>query len=166
MNVDERRETDGPPLHVRIASEEAMRAWGRRLGELLQAGDLVGLTGPLGAGKTTLAQGIAVGLGVTEPVSSPTFTLVQEYAGRVPVYHLDVYRLRSLDELWDLSFDDLRAAPSVLLIEWPERITPALPPERLDISLALDGDARDMRVIGVGQRGRELAARLPGAAAQ
>lgn len=137
-----------------------MRAWGRRLGEMLRAGDVVGLTGPLGAGKTTLAQGIAVGLGVTEPVSSPTFTLVQEYAGRVTVYHLDVYRLRSLDELWDLSFDDLRAAPSVLLIEWPERIAPALPPDRLEIAITPDGDARDMTVTAMGHRGQEIVARL------
>jgi tRNA threonylcarbamoyladenosine biosynthesis protein TsaE len=147
-------------MRLRIESEEAMRAWGRRLGEMLRAGDVVGLTGPLGAGKTTLAQGIAVGLGVTEPVSSPTFTLVQEYAGRVTVYHLDVYRLRSLDELWDLSFDDLRAAPSVLLIEWPERIAPALPPDRLEIAITPDGDARDMTVTAMGHRGQEIVARL------
>jgi tRNA threonylcarbamoyladenosine biosynthesis protein TsaE len=153
-------DTTGQALRLRIESEEAMRAWGRRLGEMLRAGDLVGLTGPLGAGKTMLAQGIAAGLGVTEPVSSPTFTLVQEYAGRVTVYHLDVYRLRSMDELWDLSFDDLRAAPSVLLIEWPERIAPALPAERLEIVIAPDGDARDVTVEGRGRRGQELVARL------
>src|SRR5205823_12205470 len=130
----------------RSETEGEMREFGRRLGETLQAGDVVCLTGPLGAGKTTLAQGIAEGLGVTEPVSSPTFTLVQEYAGRVPVFHLDVYRLRSLDELWDLSFEDLRAAPGVMLIEWPERIAPALPADRLEVEIAPDGDAREVTI--------------------
>jgi tRNA threonylcarbamoyladenosine biosynthesis protein TsaE len=135
-----------------------MRSWGEQIGKALREGDVVCLRGPLGAGKTTLAQGIAAGLGVTEPVSSPTFTLVQEYAGRVPVYHLDVYRLRSLDELWDLSFDDLRSAAGVMLIEWPERIAPALPEERLEIALSLAGDARDVTLQGHGERGTELAA--------
>jgi tRNA threonylcarbamoyladenosine biosynthesis protein TsaE len=85
---------------------------------------------------------------------------VQEYAGRLPVYHLDVYRLRSLDELWDLSFADLRAVPSVLLIEWPERIAPALPTERLEIRIALDGDAREVTIESHGRRGTEIAAAL------
>jgi tRNA threonylcarbamoyladenosine biosynthesis protein TsaE len=141
----------GEPLKLRVETEAEMRALGERIGAELQSGDVVCLSGPLGAGKTTLAQGIAAGLGVTEPVSSPTFTLVQAYAGRVPVYHLDVYRLRSLDELWDLSFDDLRAAPGVMLIEWPERIAPALPPDRLEIEIAPAGDARDVTVQGYGR---------------
>src|SRR5438128_143699 len=136
---------------MRIETEVEMREFGRKLGETLGPGDVVCLSGPLGAGKTTLAQGIAAGLGVTEPVSSPTFTLVQEYAGRVPVYHLDVYRLRSLDELWDLSFEDLRAAPGVMLIEWPERIAPALPPDRLEIEIAAAGDGRKLTVRGLGR---------------
>src|SRR5262249_49915787 len=119
----------------------------------LRAGDVVCLSGPLGAGKTTLAQGIAEGLGVTEPVSSPTFTLVQEYEGRLPVFHLDVYRLRSLDELWDLSYEDLRADGGVMLIEWPERIAPALPPDRLEIRIAHAGQARDVEIEGQGTQG-------------
>jgi tRNA threonylcarbamoyladenosine biosynthesis protein TsaE len=148
------------PINVWIETEDAMRAWGARLGQRLQAGDVVCLSGPMGAGKTTLAQGIAAGLGVTEPVSSPTFTLVQEYAGRLPVFHLDVYRLRSPDELWDLSFEDLLAAAGVILIEWPERIAGALPRERLEIAIALAADARDVTVSGQGHRGAALAAAL------
>src|SRR5262249_26031582 len=138
-------------MKLRVETEEEMRALGQRLAARLGAGDAVCLSGPLGAGKTTLAQGIAQGLGVTEPVSSPTFTLVQEYAGRLPVFHLDGYRLRSLDELWDLSYEDLQAAGGVMLIEWPERLTPVLPPDRLEIRIAHAGEARDVEIEGRGR---------------
>jgi tRNA threonylcarbamoyladenosine biosynthesis protein TsaE len=116
--------------------------------------------GALGAGKTTLAQGIACGLGVYEIVNSPTFTLVQEYAGRWPVYHLDVYRLSGPEEAVDLAIEELRGAGGVLLIEWPERIAPLLPADRLEIRLEPQGDARRLTAIGYGPRGQALAAAL------
>jgi tRNA threonylcarbamoyladenosine biosynthesis protein TsaE len=141
-------------------SDEETRAVGEALGNRLGPGDVVCLQGPLGAGKTTLAQGIARGLGVDDVVNSPTFTLVQEYAGRLPVYHLDVYRLSSPEEAADLAIDELQSARGVLLIEWPERIAPLLPAERLEIRLEPSGDTRRLTVTGHGPRGHALASAL------
>lgn len=126
-------------------SPEETHRLGRTLGERLRPGDVVTLSGELGAGKTALAQGIAAGLGVAEPVSSPTFALVHEYQGRCPVWHLDVYRLSGPQDLPDLSWDDMLAGRGVLLIEWPERITSALPEDRLEI--ALDYGHADTRTL-------------------
>ena len=130
---------------------------GRTLGERLQPGDVVTLSGELGAGKTALAQGIAAGLDVTEPVSSPTFALVHEYAGRCPVWHLDVYRLTGPHDLPELSWDDMLEGRGVLLIEWPERITPALPEDRLEITLEYEnGDSRRLDFTPHGSRAKTL----------
>jgi tRNA threonylcarbamoyladenosine biosynthesis protein TsaE len=143
-------------LTLETADEDATRAFGERLGRLLEPGDVVCLSGDLGAGKTTLAQGIAAGLGVEEPVSSPTFALVQEYAGRAPVFHLDVYRLASLDELIDLGFPELWHAGGVILIEWPEQIAPALPPDRLEIHLTSLPASRRLTLFAQGPRAFHL----------
>jgi tRNA threonylcarbamoyladenosine biosynthesis protein TsaE len=141
-------------LEIVTAAPEATFALGEALGRRLEAGDLVMLSGDLGAGKTALAQGIAAGLGVTEPVSSPTFALVHEYRGRVRVWHLDVYRLRGPEELADLSWDDLLRGGGVLLVEWPERIREALPPERLDLALEYVDETR--RRIAFQPRGERM----------
>jgi tRNA threonylcarbamoyladenosine biosynthesis protein TsaE len=106
----------------------------------------------LGAGKTTLAQGIARGLAVEDVVNSPTFTLVQEYKGRLPVYHLDVYRLSGPEEAVDLAFDEMLAAGGVVMIEWPERIEALLPPDRLDVRLEPEGEARRLTISARGPR--------------
>jgi len=137
-------------------SAEETRALAEALGRLLQPGDVVCLWGEMGAGKTVFAQGLAVGLGVTEPVSSPTFAIVHEYRGRMPVWHLDTYRVTSTDELVDLSWTDLLAGHGVIIVEWPERIAAALPPERLDAYLADAGD--DLRRIELVPRGARLRA--------
>lgn len=145
-------------------SPEETRALGEALGRLLRAGDVVTLSGELGAGKTALAQGIGAGLDVGEPVSSPTFALVHEYAGRMPVWHLDVYRVRSEDELIDLSWQDLLAGRGVVLVEWPERIAPALPAERLEVRLEhVDEQSRRLLVVPHGERGRTLVEALKAA---
>jgi tRNA threonylcarbamoyladenosine biosynthesis protein TsaE len=149
-------------LTLETADEEATRAFGERLGRRLAPGDVVCLAGELGAGKTTLAQGIAAGLGVAEPVSSPTFALVQEYAGQAPVYHLDLYRLGSLDELIDLGFPELWHAGGVILIEWPERIAPALPPDRLEIHLATVSAGRRLTLTAHGPRASSILAGIAG----
>lgn len=134
---------------------------GERLGRRLGPGDVVTLSGDLGAGKTALSQAIGTGLEVREPVSSPTFALVHEYAGRVPVWHLDVYRLRSEEELVDLSWQDLLAGGGVLLVEWPERIEAALPAERLEVRLEyVDEDSRRVALAPHGERMAALVAEL------
>ena len=101
------------------------------------------LIGDLGAGKTTFAQGIARGLGVAGPVTSPTFTLVQQYAGRLPVAHVDVYRLDRIQELHDLGFEELVDGPGVTVIEWGDRVRQLLPPDRVVVRIEpADADDR------------------------
>jgi tRNA threonylcarbamoyladenosine biosynthesis protein TsaE len=139
-------------------SDEETRAVGEALGRRLEPGDVVCLEGPLGAGKTTLAQGLARGLGVVDVVNSPTFTLVQEYEGRQPVFHLDVYRLSGPEEAADLAIPEMIAAGGVLLIEWPERIASLLPADRLEIRLAPDADTRRITAVAHGPRAAALLA--------
>jgi len=148
-------------LIVETRDAEETRALGARLGRRLAAGDVLCLRGGLGAGKTVLAQGVAAGLGVTEPVSSPTFNLLQQYAGRLTVYHLDAYRVSSPDELIDLGFPELWQAGGVVLIEWPERIAP-LPERRIDVRLEVvrEGDAPERRRLTFTAHGDRAAAVL------
>jgi tRNA threonylcarbamoyladenosine biosynthesis protein TsaE len=113
--------------------------WGEALGAQLQAGQVVALVGDLGAGKTTLTQAIARGLGVTMPVTSPTFTLVHEYAGRIPLFHFDAYRLERPEEMADLGFDEYLEREGVIVIEWADRVAPLLPAERLTLTLEITG---------------------------
>ena len=117
------------------ASPEETQALGRRLSAFLAAGNTVCLWGDLGAGKTCLVQGICQGLGVNEAVVSPSFTLVNEYTGVCPVAHLDFYRLKGEGDLEQLGFDDLFDGTRIVLIEWPDRASGALPIDRLDIHL-------------------------------
>lgn len=123
------------------------------LGRQLKRGDLVVLSGELGAGKTTFAQGVAEGLGVTEPVTSPTFTIVQEYDGDVPIAHVDVYRIQRLQELHDLGFEEL-IEDRVVLIEWGEAVLPVLPADRIDVRLTVGDDpaVRNIEIEGRGAR--------------
>ncbi len=140
------------------------RALAARLGALTQSGDTLCLIGDLGAGKTTFTQGLALGLGLPpeEPVNSPTFTLVSEHpGGRVPLYHFDVYRLPDSSGLYDLAFDEYLSSDGVVVIEWADKITDALPPDRLDIALTADGpDTRQLVFAAHGARAEELLAAL------
>ena len=151
--------------HVALASSgaEVTRAWGMRLGALLRAGDVVALSGELGAGKTTLVQGIVAGLGGRARVTSPTFTLVNEYTVQdgpnagLRVVHVDAYRLGEHDaaelEIDTLGLGDLLdAGDTVVLVEWAERIATLLPADRLEIALA----------YGAGENERRLEARAGG----
>ena len=150
---------------IRTASAEETRALGRRLGELLRPGDLVTLAGPFGAGKTTLVQGIGDGLGIEEHLTSPSFTLVNEYlpdesGARLPFFHLDLYRLDGAAAAIELGLDDYLARRGAIAIEWPEAAVPALPVDRLDLELALDGDARTIALLAGGPRSAALRAAL------
>lgn len=133
------------PLRVRDAggpagrdlSEAELVAWGEAVGATLAPPAVVLLSGPLGAGKTTLAQALCRGLGVSDPVTSPTFTLVHEYRGAAArVRHLDLYRLETPAAVVSLGLDDLLAGDAVTLVEWPERAPDAFPAHAVRITLA------------------------------
>jgi tRNA threonylcarbamoyladenosine biosynthesis protein TsaE len=128
------------------------------VGDLLRAGDVVSLVGELGAGKTVFARGVARALGVTELVVSPTFTIVREYEGRVPLVHVDVYRIDAVQELHDLGFEEVVRDDAVTLVEWGDRIDGLLPGDRLDIRLA-PGAADDERVVEIEGHGHSWRAR-------
>lgn len=115
---------------------------GRRLGSTLVSGDVIGLVGQLGAGKTYLVKGIAEGLGLGDAreVNSPTFALVNEYSAREKIYHLDAYRLGNADELLDLGFEEMCNGDSVTIVEWADRVTRALPDDSLWIEIEPTGD--------------------------
>jgi tRNA threonylcarbamoyladenosine biosynthesis protein TsaE len=135
-------------LQITTRDADETHALGTRLGALLRAGDVVVLDGELGTGKTVLAKGIAVALGITEPVVSPTFTVVREYEAPLPLVHVDVYRLDHLQELHDLGFDDLVGGDAVTVVEWGDRVSAALPRERLRVLLE-PGDGDDDRLVSV-----------------
>jgi tRNA threonylcarbamoyladenosine biosynthesis protein TsaE len=138
-----------PPAARRRTSRSpaATRAIGARLGAAARPGDVIALVGPLGAGKTELARGIARGLDVEEPVSSPTFVLVAEHAGRVPLFHVDCYRLAGPADALEAGILDDRAANGVTVIEWAERLGAALPPGRLEIAIDGAGDAPRILIL-------------------
>src|SRR4051794_8799822 len=130
----------------------SLEGWGRRIGAEAFPGLVVGLIGPLGAGKTTLVRAIVDGAGGDPTaVSSPTFVLIQEYAGRFPISHLDVYRLKSPQEYLDLGIDEL-VDDSLFLIEWADKVRDQLPPDRIEIVLApVDENTRKVEWEAIGK---------------
>jgi len=118
-------------LEITTHSAEATKDTGFKLGRLLKPGDIVCLEGNLGVGKTLFVQGIALGLGVVDYVTSPTFNIIHEYNGRIPLYHMDVYRLNSVEEMEDLGYDEYFYGKGVVVIEWAEKIQQIIPEERL-----------------------------------
>lgn len=142
-------------------SVEETRRLGERMGDLLRAGDVVLLSGELGAGKTMFVQGIARGLGFDGSVSSKSFVLLGEYAGRVRLYHADLYRLEAPEEVAELALDEL-SADGVLVVEWPERAgEDVLPQEYVRVEFEVTGEkSRNMLVSGTGSRAGELIAGL------
>lgn len=131
---------------VKIVHDAATTtALGRAMGAVAQAGDLVCLWGELGAGKTHLAKAFGAGLGVTETITSPSFVLMAEYEGRLPLFHVDPYRLTRADDALQGGLLDERQSSGVTLVEWPERLGDALPLDRLDVRIEGTGD--DERTI-------------------
>jgi tRNA threonylcarbamoyladenosine biosynthesis protein TsaE len=132
-------------------SAEDTEAAGERLGRALQAGDVVALTGELGAGKTCFIRGLTRGLGVGTPATSPTFVLINEYQGRLAVHHVDAYRTDSFTELMELGLPELFDEGGVTLIEWADKVEPLLPPRTIRV-----------HIVGVGDEPRRITIARPG----
>lgn len=143
-------------VELRTETAEETRAVAGAIARFLRPGDAVALAGELGAGKTTFVQGAARALGVAEPVGSPTFTLVREYRGEVPVIHVDVYRLDRVQDVLDLGIEEV-AEEGVLFVEWGDVIEGLLPRDHLVVELSSSGD--DVRRVVVRARGTSWAER-------
>lgn len=158
---------------VKLHSESAAHTHrlGTRLGALLLPGDVVLLEGTLGAGKTALTQGIGSGLGISETINSPTFTLLKEYAGRLPLYHFDLYRIEDPEELFALGFEDYFSGEGICVVEWADRGVAAdgatlWPTNWLRIAITADGGSkRALTCSASGARGKALLAAFVAAAA-
>ncbi|WP_432662724.1 tRNA (adenosine(37)-N6)-threonylcarbamoyltransferase complex ATPase subunit type 1 TsaE [Wukongibacter baidiensis] len=116
-------------------NEQETKEIGYKLGKLLRSGDMVCLTGDLGAGKTTISKSIAKGLDVDEDVTSPTFTIINEYDGRLPVYHFDVYRILDMEEMYDIGYEEYFYGNGVCLVEWASQIRELIPDEHLWVEI-------------------------------
>jgi len=136
--------------HLALTRDELI-AWGERFGRSARARLVVAIAGDLGAGKTTLVQAICRGAGVTTEVTSPTYALVHEYKGaHFPIYHLDLYRLNSPDDLTNLGWDDMLRAHALILVEWPERGGARIPSDAVPIDLELDPVDEERRLLLAG----------------
>ncbi len=119
-------------------SPDETQTFAADMAKRLRAGDVLCLYGDLGAGKTAFVQGLAKGLGIDEPITSPTFTIVNEYEGRLPLYHFDVYRIADSDEMYEVGFDEYVYGEGVSVIEWPQLIADILPERRYNIEIKKD----------------------------
>jgi len=140
---------------IKTTDAKGTRDVGRRLGESLCPGDVVALRGPLGAGKTVFAQGVAIALGIEEPVTSPTYTLISEYEGNMPLYHMDLYRLASPDEFTWLGVEEMLNGNGISLVEWSERAGEELPERSIHVSIELAD--KGARIITIDKPGGEAA---------
>lgn len=154
--------SESPLVELRIQSDSPLRTEqiGAALGHLLRAGDLICLSGQLGAGKTVLSRGIGVGWGADPPMSSPTYNLVHEHkssADGVRLQHIDLYRISGVADAATLGLDDILDCDDIVIIEWPERIADYLPREQLRIDIELDDEhARELIISARGERYRSL----------
>ena len=137
-------------MQITTYSADETQALGTKLAKRLQPGDVIAFFGDLGAGKTALTRGIAQGLGITDIVTSPTYTIVNEYlTGRLPLFHFDMYRLGSSDELFDIGWEDYLARGGVCAVEWSERVSDALPEDTIFVDIARTDEHEDWRTITV-----------------
>ena len=137
-------------MRVISSSEQATRELGKRMAGKVTPGTVISLRGSLGAGKTVFAKGFAEGLGITEAIVSPTFTLVQEYDGRLKLYHLDLYRLSGEDEFESMGGEDFLYSDGVALIEWSEKIEDMLPDDTIFINITINEDlTRSIEIKGM-----------------
>lgn len=143
-------------INIETHSFEETVEFGNKLGAVLSSGDIICLTGDLGTGKTALTNGIAKALGIDSYITSPTFTIVNEYEGRLPLYHFDVYRISDPDEMFDIGFEEYINGEGITIIEWGEQIDEILPKEiiRIDIKKNLEKgfDVRDISIEFNGEK--------------
>ncbi len=154
--MSDRGHEASPTLTLELPGPDELNAWGRRLGESVAAGDVITLSGPLGVGKTTLTQAIAQGLAVPaeEFVTSPTFAIIHEHRGRLPLYHLDLYRLSGAeDELLELGIEEYLYGEGVSVIEWPDPLGDLTPARRLEVAMDFQGEnGRRLKITPHGPR--------------
>ena len=137
-------------LHIQTDSSSSTLAFGKKIGEKASKGMVILLQGDLGAGKTTLTQGIARGLNITRNVTSPTFNILKIYNGRMPLYHIDAYRMEGLKQ--DLGLDDFLEEDGLTVIEWSQFVPELIPHQYLQITISLqDGDTRNFDLEAVGE---------------
>jgi tRNA threonylcarbamoyladenosine biosynthesis protein TsaE len=136
---------DYPPEQISASAKETMRM-GKKLGGLLRSGSVVALSGGLGAGKTCFTKGIALALGINEEVTSPTYTIVSEYEGEIPLRHIDAYRLSGETDFELIGGEELVAGDCVVVIEWPEKITGFLPQNAIFVDIEICGKKRRIRM--------------------
>lgn len=148
-------------LSVKSSCEDNTYEFGQKIGELVEPGQLILLSGDLGAGKTLLTQGICDGLGVEEDVTSPTYNLINEYEGDLTVYHMDLYRLEDEKDLYDLGFEDYIENGGIVIIEWPDLVYDLIPAEFIYIKIdVISNEERILRFEAEGEKGMKLIERL------
>lgn len=138
-------------MQITTHSADETQALGQKLASRLAPGDVIAYFGDLGAGKTAFTRGLAQGLGITDPVTSPTYTIVNEYlGGRLPLFHFDMYRLSSADDLFDIGWEDYLSRGGVCAVEWSENVMDALPEDTVWVRIAREGDTgRSITIKGV-----------------
>ena len=142
-------------LYITNSPEETFQ-FGQKIAKILQPGMVILLSGKLGAGKTCFASGIIQGLGVKDYVTSPTFSLINQYSGRLSVAHMDLYRLTQPSELFDLGFTEYLDGHWILLVEWPERAEEYLPNTYLKVQISAEGEQREFSLVSSGEEYVEL----------
>ena len=129
-------------LTFTTSSAEETIELGKKIGRLLKKGDIIAMQGTLAAGKTTITKGIAQALGITETITSPTFCLISEYQGNMPLYHMDVYRLEGTEDFINLGTDDMLYGDGVSIIEWSEKIMDELPSSTIILKITPQDDGK------------------------
>jgi len=151
-------------INIETHSFEETVEFGKKLGIVLKSGDIISLSGDLGTGKTALTNGIAKSLGIDSYITSPTFTLVNEYEGRLPLYHFDVYRIYDPDEMFDIGFEEYINSEGITIIEWGEQIREILPEEIINVNIKknLDKgiDVREISIDFIGEKYSEYQAKI------
>ena len=145
MTIPEPRERRDAPGVINLADEAATAELAKTVASVSRPGDVIALWGDLGAGKTCFIQGLCSGLGVEEPVTSPTFTLINEYRGRLPVAHFDLYRLNDPESVLDIGFDEYIDSNQVCLIEWADKFLEIMPADAIEVRIEIgEGERRKL----------------------